>query len=103
MPTYEDLRSYFDGSDTLQGVTRQAAQVPIVTGFTIDVHPLWALLYDFEEGLFGPDISGDAWVYRFLRDIPLSPMWSFTDWPVPIFQGYRRRDLKRKVARWPDC
>jgi hypothetical protein len=101
MPTYEDLRNYFDESDTLRAITRQAAEVPIVSGFTIDVHPLWTLLYDNEEGLFGPNFPIDAWAHSFLHRLPLS-MWPFTDWPAPIFQGYRRRDLGRKVGRWPD-
>lgn len=102
MPTYEDLRNYFDDSDTLKAVTRQAAEVPIVTGFTIDVHPLWTFLYDIEEGLFGAEFPRDARLYRLFYNVPLSPKWPFTNWPVPIFQGYRRRDLKRVVAHWPE-
>lgn len=101
MPTYEDLRAYFNESYTLQGVARQAAEVPIVTGFTIDVHPLWIFLYDLEEGLFGADFPAEAWIDRFIHYFPVLPMWPFPDWPVPAFQGYRRRDLKRQFALWP--
>ncbi|HUC16761.1 MAG TPA: hypothetical protein VMA37_03625 [Acetobacteraceae bacterium] len=102
MPTYEDLRAYFDQSETLQSVARQAAAVQIVTGFTIDVHPLWILLYDLEEGAFGADFPSKAWIDRFVHFFPVLPTWPFPDWPVPAFQSYRRRDLKRQVALWPE-
>lgn len=102
MPTYEDLRTYFDGSDTLQGVVRQAREVSIVTGFTLDVHPLWLFLYDFEEGALASDPSGRFMLDRYLRRIAEWPTFSFNDWPGPRFQGYRRRDLKRQLRLWPE-
>lgn len=30
MPTYDDIRSYFDGSEDLQRVVRNVANIPIV-------------------------------------------------------------------------
>ncbi|GGN54186.1 hypothetical protein GCM10011349_29610 [Novosphingobium indicum] len=102
MPTYEDLRTYFNESEALQGVVRQAADIPIVSGFTLDIHPLWTLLYDLEEGAIGDDglrkFLLDRYFYRMIE----TPIWPYTDWPVPTFQGYRRRDLNRKVAIWSD-
>ncbi len=102
MPTYEDLRAYFNESETLQNVVRQAADVQIVTGFTIDVHPLWIFLYDLEEGIFGKNFPAEAWVDRFIHFSSMLPLWPFPDWLAPAFQSYRRRDLKRQVALWSD-
>ena len=40
MPTYDDLRAYFQESTPLQNIARTAAIVPIVRGFTLTVDPL---------------------------------------------------------------
>lgn len=103
MPTYEDLRAYFNESDALKRVVREASEVPIVTGFTIDVHPMWMFLYDYEEGMkviHGTGFPAEAWIDRFIRYFPVSPVWQFPDLLMSAYQGYRRRDLKRQVVLW---
>lgn len=40
MPTYEDLRAYFDASEAMTQLARAASEIPIVHGFTLDVDPL---------------------------------------------------------------
>jgi hypothetical protein len=102
MPTYEDVRAYFNDSDALQGVVRQAAEVPIVSGFTLDIHPLWTFLYDLEVGTIGDDGWREFLLDRYLYRMIETPIWPYADWPVPTFQGYRRRDLNRKVALWSE-
>lgn len=101
MPTYEDLRAYYDASETFQGVTRQALEVPIVTGFTVSVDPIWAILYDAEEGVEGPEFRLGVWFDRLMRS-SWDVQWQSVDWLLPGFQGYRRRDLRRNVRYWQD-
>ncbi|NNM72072.1 hypothetical protein [Enterovirga aerilata] len=102
MPTYDDLRDYFDRSEEFQRVTRQAAEVPIVSGFTIDVDPLWTFLYDAEEGSYGADFPVEPWLDHVYRSPFLWHRLSSADWPQPSFQGYRRRDLHRPVRLWSE-
>jgi len=51
MPTYEDIRAYFDESSRFREFVSTAAANPIVTGFALDVNPLWSYFYDLEHGL----------------------------------------------------
>lgn len=103
MATYDDLRAYFDESP-LRSVANEAAEIPIVTGFTLDVDPLWSFLYDIEDGLIDQaQWPGDArgwWEYGirhgFLPDFH-HPYWTHL---IPSFQGFRRRDLHRAVKEW---
>src|SRR5215831_20765937 len=104
MPTYEDLRAYFQESGGLQDVARGAASVAIVTGLTLDVDPLWSLLYDVQEGLIAwpPveaghfDVSTDLSQLDYWNlEIPVSFVWL-----ASRFQGYRRRQLSHRVKQW---
>lgn len=100
MPTYEDIRGYFAESETLQNVARQAAEVPIVTGFTLDIHPLWTLLYDLEDGTLAPDFPIDLWIDRLFARWDLTGVWPHSGWSGPAFQGYRKRDLWQPLELW---
>lgn len=100
MASYEDIRLYFDQSELLQNAVRRAAQIPIVTGFTLDIDPAWSHLYDVENDLV--DLSqAPLWVSDprfFLYDRPLAPSGLL---PLqPPDRGYRRRDLKKAVSQW---
>lgn len=103
MPTYEELRGYFDASEAMTQLARQASEIPIVHGFTLDVDPVWMLLYDLEDGVV-PD--NERYFYDYLLDqSPLHDRWgapfSLPYWPLQLpYQGYRRRDLTRKVSLW---
>ncbi|MDZ7927137.1 MAG: hypothetical protein U5L46_08675 [Agrobacterium sp.] len=103
MPTYEELRAYFDTSEAMTQLARAASEVPIVHGFTLDVDPLWMLLYDLEDGVI-PESERYRYDYL-LEHRPLRDLWGvpFTHpyWPIQLpYQGYRRRDLNRKVSLW---
>lgn len=65
MPTYEDLRAYFDASEAMTQLARAASEIPIVHGFTLDVDPLWMLLYDIEDGVLP---EGERYRYEYLLD-----------------------------------
>jgi hypothetical protein len=103
MPTYEDLRAYFDTSDAMTQLARAASEIPIVHGFTLDVDPLWMLLYDIEDGVLP---ESERYRYEYLLDgRPFRDWWrlplAFPEWPFQTpYQGYRRRDLKRDVSLW---
>ncbi|WCK05222.1 hypothetical protein [Agrobacterium tumefaciens] len=103
MPTYEDLRAYFDASEAMTRLAQAASEIPIVHGFTLDVDPLWMLLYDLEDGVL-PD--SERYRYEYLLDgRPFRDWWrlplAFPEWPFQTpYQGYRRRDLKRDVSLW---
>jgi hypothetical protein len=95
--TYEDIRNYFQRSELLRRAARSAAPFPIVTGFTLDIDPLWSHLYDVKNNLV---------------DLDQSPLWTsdprffLSNWrsgalPVlPPDRGYRRRDLNQEVSQW---
>jgi hypothetical protein len=91
MPTYEDLREFYDGQKQMQDLAGQAARNTIVQGITIDADPLWARLYDLETRLVpqgvelldeDKDAFGLPWMAR--------------------FRGFRRRDLTCKFERWEE-
>lgn len=100
MPTYDDIRSYFDGSEDLQRVVRNVANIPIVTGFTLDIDPLWSHLYDVENDLVDLD-QAPLWTsdprfflyYRLVATTGRLPL-------QPPDRGYRRRDLHKAVSQW---
>lgn len=101
MPTYEDVRTFFDQSTPMRDVARRAAELSIVTGFTLQIDPYWRLAYDLDEGLYnwaGLDPRSHA---RLLRMIAAAErdceQW---DAPVPYFAGYRRRNIQRPVRSW---
>lgn len=103
MPTYEDLRAYFDASEAMTQLAREASEIPIVHGFTLDVDPLWMLLYDMEDSVV-PDSERYLYDY-FLDHHPWHEWWRLPfDFPnsaiQPPYQGYRRRELKREISRW---
>jgi hypothetical protein len=54
LPTYDELRAYFDNPEALTNLARPAAEVPIVRGFSLDVDPIWTCFYDAEDGLIPP-------------------------------------------------
>jgi len=100
MPTYEDIRSYFDGSEELQGVARSVANVPIVTGFMLDVDPLWSHLYDVENDLVeldqAPLWTSDPRFFLYDRMVATTGRLPLQ----PPDRGYRRRDLNKSVIQW---
>jgi hypothetical protein len=104
MPTYEELRGYFEESGRLREAAGAAARIPIVRGFTLDVNPIWAFLYDMQYGLISWPREPDG---RF----PLPLDWlvhvnaagnpsRLIEWMKTRYQGYRRRDLYRRVPGW---
>jgi hypothetical protein len=102
MPSYEDIRAYFDESALLKEVVRSAASVPIVTGFTLDVDPMWGYYYDIENDLVDrthvPSGFTDSRFAGFLYDMALPPssILPFQDRD----RGFRRRDLYKPVSLW---
>ncbi|WP_112153099.1 hypothetical protein [Agrobacterium tumefaciens] len=103
MPTYEDLRAYFDASEAMTQLARAASEIPIVHGFTLDLDPLWVLLYDLEDGVLP---ENERHRYEYLLDGGLFRDWwkfhpAYPEWPFQTpYQGYRRRDLNGKVSLW---
>jgi hypothetical protein len=90
MPTYEELRSYFDSNEVLGSIARAAANVPIVQGFTLSTNRLWEFLYDREDQLVTGDVPDDLYLIEaFNMRLP----WMLGN----RYQGYRRRDLYRQV------
>ena len=110
MPNYEDLRAFFEESGELREIASVAARSAIVTGFTIDVDPLWALLHDLGTGLVHR--GAPAWLDDYFEFFPgLAPPWypEFVDLalrPESVWygrcRGYRRRDLRYTDPRWED-
>lgn len=107
MPTYEDLRAYFQESGDLQEVARRASTVPIVSGFTIDIDPLWSFLYDLENNLdnWSPEMSWwPADWSHFLNFFKFDDPWNLYQpllpWARTRYQGYRRRNLHATVEAW---
>jgi hypothetical protein len=96
MASYEDLRKYFDESKLLQQAVRSAAEIPIVTGFTLDIDPWWSYSYDVENDLVDrtqtPPWRSDP---RFFRSDgePRNVL-------LPPDRGYRRRDLHKPIPGW---
>lgn len=104
MPTYEDLRTYFEESGPLREAARVAASVPIVRGFALDVNPIWAFLYDIEYRLISwPHnqfpVPIDWLIHLHSAGTPTGP---FLQWMKTRYQGYRRRDLNRPVSAWQE-
>jgi len=104
MPTYDDLRAYFEESP-LREIVARAARMPIVSGFTLDVDPLWSIFYDLEDGL----IDRALWPaerrnrLQYFAQLTYGDVISAMLWldPIlPIYQGYRRRDLRRQIKEW---
>src|SRR6476620_6333010 len=93
MASYEDIRAYFDESTLLQDVVREAARFPIVTGFTLDIDPLWSHLYDIENNLVDRT-HVPPWAVS--ATLPPSNILPFQ----PRDRGYRRRDLHKPVSLW---
>jgi hypothetical protein len=106
MPTYEELRDYFQESGELQDITRSASKSPIVIGFTLDVNPWWAMFHDLENGLIHPAAGNENW--RGAESLFENWQWfgGFADLPPHLsqlggsYQGYRRRDLKFSNGYW---
>ena len=96
MPTYEDLREYFEKSEALRAIVKETSDVRIVRGYTLDVDPFWSLAYDIEDGIADPSLAGLLeWLAT--RDFPT--LYEFAR-RAPSYQGYRRRDLYRSVPAW---
>jgi hypothetical protein len=100
MANYEDIRAYFDESEPLRSAARNAARIPIVTGFTLDIDPLWSHFYDVENNLV--DLAqAPLWASDprfFLYERLVSPLGVL---PLqPPDRGYRRRDLYKTVSPW---
>jgi hypothetical protein len=112
MPTYEDLRAYFQETGELREVASRASEVGIVSGFTLDVDPLWSLFYDLEQGLVDWPPEMAPWARHWLDLLNLVHFdarwrtwpWDFDSpvlvWARTRYQGYRRRDLYAKVTAW---
>ncbi|WP_374652326.1 hypothetical protein [Dongia sp.] len=107
MATYDDLRAYFEEARGLREAAKQSAQIPIVTGFTLDVHPLWILLYDMHEGLIDQRLTNE--LYDWIRFIeyetpfsrwPWAAQWSHLINRVTRYQGFRKRDLHKRIPEW---
>lgn len=100
MPTYEDIRAYFDKSDELRGAAKRVAEIPIVTGFTLDIDPAWSHFYDVEHDLIDP--TGNLlWVndpQYFLYERIVAPSAALSLQPPD--RGYRHRNLNERVVRW---
>ena len=96
MATYEDLRAYFDNSETMTALAKQTSQIDIVRGYALDVDPLWLLADDIEQG-FVPREQLDNFYQSYWRQRGFNFHGEFARWS---FQGYRRRDLKRSVGLW---
>jgi hypothetical protein len=97
MASYEDIRAYFDESTLLQDVVRSAARVPIVTGFTLDIDPLWSRLYDIENDLVDPThVPYDTTLPPSSMTLPPSGILPFQ----LRDRGYRRRDLHKPLSSW---
>jgi hypothetical protein len=94
MPNYEDLRIYFDEQTDLRQIVDRAARIPIVTGFTIDIDPLWAWLHDLYVGLANPS---DPVLRRHPYTVTSVQRSNIR---LPAFEGYRRRDLMRDPPNW---
>jgi hypothetical protein len=103
MPTYEDLRSHFEESEFLQGAARAASDIASVRGFTLDLNPAWTFLDDLEHNLMLPPMSRYG-PFRYRLDDFLHFNIAVGTDPVHCVktrhQGYRRRNLKRKVRDW---
>ncbi len=102
MPTYEDMRSFFDSSEELRSLVTQISKNPLVQGFTLTLNPVWALFYDLEHGFVREDSAPIDDIERWHR-----ANWRhfITSWPPYVaffnrYQGYRRRDLNAPVKRW---
>lgn len=110
MPTYEDLRSYFDESKELQGIARAASEIPIVSGFTLSVDPFWSVLYDIEDGVVdgppaGPGFAMQSGVvsvldYEYARKLTSPSAHLRLAMSPANYHGHHRRDLYRKVGEW---
>ena len=107
MPTYDDLRSYFDDSDALRTLCSDVSDLSIVEGFTLTLDPVWVLLYDLEDrhGRAHRDphlLHRLIWHLDEYPDVPISwatyPLHPWYDHPSE--PGFRRRDLKREVQEW---
>jgi hypothetical protein len=111
VPTYEDLRAYFQESSVLQETVSGVSKIPIVSGFILDVNPLWSYLYDIENNLtLAPQGHWFPYWDDFFRWLPRLGHLSFMDnlenlpgWRRTGFQGYRRRDLYSKVGLWEEA
>lgn len=104
MPTYEDLRAFFEETSGLRQAAAAATRIPIVTGITLDVDPLWSLLYDEEYGLIEwPPI--DPRRFEIPTDLSELDVWVFesgisSTWMATRYQGFRRRNPFKPVKRW---
>lgn len=88
----------------MQDAAGRAAHVPIVSGFTLDIDPLWSLLYDVQEGLIDWPPT-DPWRVEIPPELSELDYWVFEGtvslgWLATRFQGYRRRELFRRVQQW---
>jgi hypothetical protein len=108
MPNYDDLRTYFETSPDLQEAAKRASTVPIVSGFVLDVNPVWSFFYDIENHLSLPPQSfsfgfGHGYVQS-STDFSWILAGNFQDfnptWISPGYQGYRRRNLYSPVKLW---
>lgn len=100
MASYEDIRAYFRVSELLQNAARNAAKIAIVTGFTLDIDPLWCHLYDVENNLVdlaqAPLWTSDPRFFLYDRISALPGLLPLQ----PPDRGYRRRDLNKVVSEW---
>lgn len=106
MPTYDELRDYFERQEGLREVARSASSNGVVLGFTLNVDPVWALFHDVAAGLLDRRVL--RWIdylgYDEARHVdfgdPTNSLAKFWWSPVTFLQGYRRRDLKFEDAEW---
>ena len=111
MPTYEDLRTYFQESAELREIAKGASSVPIVSGFVLDVNPLWSFFYDIENNLALPPQSFWFISWSDLIQSPMDFTWNFSRdiqdavpaWMRTRYQGYRRRNLYSTVKMWEEA
>jgi hypothetical protein len=89
--SYAEIYAYFLESTRLRDLVSTAAEVAIVTGFTLRVDPYWAMRYDAEVLGLDPD----EWRAKLLRGLG-DWRWEETYaawWTAVSTSGYLRRDL----------
>src|SRR5258708_31461184 len=108
MPTYDDLRGYFEERRHLREIAGGVSRNPIVTGITLHIDPYWALIHDVSAGLADPRTIDVVRYLEYSRLLPHASGFGYFVEPevgpwnalFPAYQGFRRRDLYRKFEVW---
>jgi hypothetical protein len=105
MPTYDDLRAYYQESQPLRELSASAAQLPIASGITVEIDPLWALIHDLEAGWNNPAEVRPLldWLLSERSSWPAAFPAGWLDGRLALMnqhQGYRRRDLQLTSSLW---